>query len=25
MQDGKLVRIYTGHDEIIELINGVQH
>lgn len=25
MQDGKLVRIYTEHDEIIELINGVQH
>ena len=22
MQDGKLMRIYTGHDEIMELVNG---
>jgi putative ABC transport system ATP-binding protein len=25
MQDGKLVRIYTGHSEIIELIQGSRH
>jgi putative ABC transport system ATP-binding protein len=25
MQDGKLVRIYTGHEEIVELIQGSQH
>ncbi len=25
MQDGKLVQIYTGHDEIMELVNGVRH
>jgi putative ABC transport system ATP-binding protein len=25
MQDGKLVRIYTGHNEIMELIQGSRH
>ena len=25
MQDGKLVRIYTGHDEIMELVTGGRH
>ncbi len=25
MQDGKLVRIYTGHSEIMELIQGSRH
>ncbi len=25
MQDGKLVRIYTGHSEILELIQGSRH
>jgi putative ABC transport system ATP-binding protein len=25
MQDGKLVRIYTGHSEIMELIQGSSH
>jgi len=25
MQDGKLVRIYTGHDEIMQLVGGGRH
>jgi len=25
MQDGKLVRIYTGRDEIMELVRGGRH
>jgi putative ABC transport system ATP-binding protein len=25
MQDGKLVRVYTGRDEIMELVNGTPH
>ena len=25
MQDGKLVRVYTGYDEIMELVNGTPH
>ena len=25
MQDGKLVRVYTGRDEILELVRGNRH